>query len=1116
MTHRPLVICSILISMLASAISIADDTEIYGTAGNTGNTLAKPNVMFIMDTSGSMKVEVINRPAFDGATNYNGNYPADHFFSGLGQGNDKGHKLTAITGTTNCDATVATMNNLGKVNGNYQQDRNGWRNSLENNNDNDIRCDNGGNNDWLYSADYMNWFNNYDQNGGTNTGKTRLQTVVDVVKGITNSIADVNMGLMRFDEGNGGGSDSDYGGGHVDVAIKDIATTKTDIQTKLDGYGANGGTPLTEVMYEAGRYYRGETPVFGNHSRPAHLAANATSMTGTSYKSPITAQCQKNHIILFTDGQASVDEEVNDEIQTLVAGIDFTSVPNLNKNCSGSGGCLDELTYWLNQTDHSTGTSGFTGIQPITTYTIGGFDLDDASVALNSAAVHGDGSFYQANNTVGLTEVLTEIFTEILATDSTFTAPAVSVNAFNASEHRNDLFYALFRPENKVKWGGNLKRYKIEDEEIVAYTVKQGDRTSTSATAPAIDEETGYFKDEVFDYWNTLPYPDGKNVTKGGMAHKVDYVDRVIFSNNISDNMASFDDVASFTSFNMLASDFTATSITDWVKGRDTLNADGDTDGDTTDNRFSIGDPLHSEPVVVSYGGTEATPDATIFFGTNEGFIHGVSTETGEEQFAFLPYELHDIQNTYYTNTASVGDKPYGMDGLLTAWFKDVNKNGVLNSSGTTNDAGEHVYLYGGMRRGGRSYYGLDISNRDIPSMLFKITGDETSGFDNLGQTWSKMTIAKVKWNDEDKFVLFFTGGYDIKQDANNTRENDDVGNSIYMIDAEDGTLLWSASDADANLILGDMTNSMPATLSAIDITGNGFVNTLFAVDMGGRVFRVDINQTNTSAANFATGGLVAQVGDSTAAGNRRFYNKPNVALVKDKQYGDYYSIAIGSGYRAHPLNTTIEDRFYVIKDKTPYNIREDFDEITYKHITEAGSTVTSGPVDPTKLYNATKSMNGTLSNELKALLTGGAGWYVELSSSEKVLSESLTYTGTVIFSTFSPTVINGAACGADTGTARAYALDQKWAGPVLDLDGDGDVDANLVLKHSGIPPRPFIHVTPDEDGTLVPGLSIGLEVIKKNKDPDPKEPDCDSNNCFVTPVYWRQNDNNPEAEEGI
>jgi type IV pilus assembly protein PilY1 len=1109
MTHRPLVICSILISMLASTFSIADDTEIYGTAGNTGNTLAKPNVMFIMDTSGSMQSTVINRPAFDGATVYNGNYPVDHFFSSLGQGNRNGHKLTALK--TGCDATEESLEQLGKVNGNYQQDRSGWKNSLENNNDNDIRCNNGGNNDWLYSANYMNWFNRWDENGGTNTGIDRLQTVVDVVKGITNSISDVNMGLMRFDRGNGGGRDSDYGGGYVDVAIADIATAKTGIQTKLDLYEHQGGTPLTEVMYEAGRYYRGETPVFGTSSLP-HQSVEA-SKTGSSYKSPITAQCQKNHIILFTDGQASVDGEVNDEIQTLVAGMDFTDVPNLNKNCSGSGGCLDELTYWLSQTDHSTGTSGFTGIQPITTYTIGGFDLDDASVALNSAAVHGNGSFYQANNTVGLTEVLTEIFTEILATDSTFTAPAVSVNAFNASEHRDDLFYALFRPENKVKWGGNLKRYKIKDEEIVAYTVKQSDRTSTSATVPAIKEATGYFKEEIFDYWNTLAYPDGKNVTKGGMAHKIDYVDRVIFSNNTSDNMASFDDVASFTSFNMSASDFTSTSITDWVKGRDTLNADGDTDGDTTDNRFSIGDPLHSEPVVVPYGGTEANPDSTIFFGTNEGFIHGVSTETGEEQFAFLPYELHDIQNTYYTNTAAVGDKPYGMDGLLTAWFKDVNKNGVLNSSGTTNDVGEHVYLYGGMRRGGRSYYGLDISNRDNPSMLFKITGDETSGFDNLGQTWSKMTIAKVKWNDEDKFVLFFTGGYDIKQDANNTREDDDVGNSIYMIDAEDGTLLWSASDASANLILDDMTNSMPATLSAIDITGNGFVNTLFAVDMGGRVFRVDINQANTSAADFATGGLVAQVGNSTAAGNRRFYNKPNVALVKDKQYGDYYTIAIGSGYRAHPLNTSIEDRFYVIKDKTPYNIREDFDKITYKHITEAGSTVTSGPVDPTKLYNATASMNGTLSNELKALLTGGAGWYVELSSSEKVLAESLTYAGNVIFSTFSPTVINGAACGADTGTARAYALDQKWAHPVLDLDGDGDVDASLVLSHSGIPPRPVIIYVPDDNGGSTPTPSIGLEIIKENEVEDGVEPDCDGNNCFVTPVYWRQNDNDPEAE---
>jgi type IV pilus assembly protein PilY1 len=1114
MNHRPIVICSILISMLTSAFSVADDTEIYGTAGNVANNLSKPNVMFIMDTSGSMSVTVINRPAFDVATDYNGNYPDTHFFSGLGQDNDEGHLLTALSQGTSagCDPTEAVLEQIGKVNGNYMQYRSGaWRYSLSNNNNGTVRCEtvsgDTGNNDWLYSANYMNWFNNYNQNGGVDTGKDRLETVVDVVKGITNSITDVNMGLMRFDRGIGGNNDSNYGGGHVDVAIEDIATAKTKIQNKLDTYTHQGGTPLTEVMYEAGRYYRGESPIFGNNSHPNNSVSD--SKTGGNYISPITAQCQKNHIILFTDGEASVDKEVNDEINTLMDNMDLTGVPNLDADCSGSGGCLDELTYWLSQTDHSTGASGQTGSQPITTYTIGGFDLD-------SAAVHGDGLFYQANNTDGLTAVLTEIFTEILATDSTFTAPAVSVNAFNSSEHRDDLFYALFRPENNVKWGGNLKRYKIDKGEIVAFSVDEDNRASTTPPIGAIDELTGYFKENIFGYWNPTPYPDGKNVTKGGMANKVDYESRAIFSNNTSDMMASFDDVATASSFNMSAADFTSSQIKDWVKGKDILNADGDSDGDTTDNRYSIGDPLHSEPVVVAYGGTAESPDSTIYFGTNEGFIHGVSTETGEEQFAFLPSELHDIQTTYYTNTAAVADKPYGMDGFLTTWFKDENRNNLLNGSGSTPETDEHAYLYAGMRRGGRSYYGLDISRRDVPTMLFRITGgvDGTNGFENLGQTWSKMTVAKVKWGDDSKFVLFFSGGYDEAQDSNTLREDDTVGNSIYMVDATTGELLWEASNTGADLNITAMKNSMPASVSAVDITGDSHVDYLFAADMGGRIFRIDINQKNTSATDFATGGRIAQVGDSTAEGNRRFYNKPNISLVKDKHNGDYLTIAIGSGYRAHPLNTTIEDRFYVIKDYSPFTARTDYsdstDESTF--ITEAASTkltlTTIESVDNKKLYNATSaSETGALTSDLTRLLSHGAGWYVTLGAAEKVLAESLTFGGAVIFSTFSPKSTSSDACGADTGTARAYSLDQKWALPASDLDGDGDVEASITLSHSGIPPRPvIIYDGTYSEGGVTPTTSIGLEVLNQPSDADGANY-CEINNCYVTPIYWRQNE---------
>ena len=344
------------------------------------------------------------------------------------------------------------------------------------------------------------------------------------------------------------------------------------------------------------------------------------------------------------------------------------------------------------------------------------------------------------------------------------------------------------------------------------------------------------------------------------------------------------------------------------------------------------------------------------------------------------------------------------------------------------------------------------------------------------------------------------------------------------MVDAKTGELLWTASNEDANLNISNMTNSMPASLSAIDITGEGNVDYLFAADTGGRVFRIDINQNNAGESDFATGGVIASLSGTSAANNRRFYNKPNVSLVKDKQNGDHLTIAIGSGHRAHPIfNKAIEDRFYVIKDFNPYNT-----PTTYTTKTEAPTTTTSlgdgESPNPAKLYNATALMtqgDTAFTTSMQQLMSKGGGWYVTFNNEgEKVLSESTTFSGAIIFTTFSPSNGTAVGCGPDTGQSRTYALNQQNAMAAIDLDGDGDLDANdtsVTLTQSGIAPRPVVIYRPDGGKTIAIGTE-NIEDDRFNDDlPDPdceekgtcpeKEPKCSKHNCYVIPKYWRQNE---------
>lgn len=1111
----------LLVGLSICLSALADDTEIYGSVAIDDGSRINSNVLFIMDTSGSMDEDVtVAHTPYDPDADYTGGYEDDHVYKSNTAKTDSGNPISEMK--SGCSNEVDDLKEVGKRYDYYQQKKgNKWQ-ALVDGSSNEMRCDStrGGYTSLLYTGHYLNWF--------TAVGaaeSTRMDVVVDVVKELTESLTDINLGLMRFDRNSDGGM--------IDVPISDIDTSGPLIRAKLDEYYPDGGTPLEETMYEATRYYRGDEWYFGDNSSPNTSVSGSRS--GSTYTSPISASCQKNHIILLTDGAPTNDQSANSKIRDLVEDLSLPS--GLSGSCSGNGACMDELAYWLQNTDHS---ATHAGSQPITTYTIGGFGLASGVTLLKSAADYGGGRYFAADDTVELTKALDSIFIDILSTDSTFTAPAVSVNAFNASEHRDDLFYALFRPEDNVKWAGNLKKYRLTDEGIVE---------GKDVGLPAISDATGFFNEAIYDFWNSSTTdPDGKNVDEGGMANLLLVNTRNIFTNTEADSGVksiivdySHANGATKESFGFGDNETDEfNTVYKWSTGIDVEDTNGN--GDSTESRYSIGDPLHSEPVIVTYGGSEASPESTIFFGTNEGFIHAVNTETGNEEFAFIPRDLHSTQKTYFENSAAAADKPYGMDGKITTWFKDNDGDSILEGDGATRED-EHIFLYSGMRRGGSNYYGLNVSTRSKPELLFEIKRGDT-GFEELGQTWSGMTVARVMFKDKPTDVLFFGGGYDENQDIDNPVTDDTMGRAIYMVDATSGDLLaWvGGPGSKADLEIPEMLNSIPASVSAIDITGDDLIDYLFAVDTGGRVFRIDINVDKDTVFQ---GAMIAELGKSATGAdsikdNRRFYNKPNVALVKDKAQGDYLTIAVGSGHRALPIsNNSVENRFYVLKDSNSQKVKKDH---TYNVVTEDLLGLTKLDDSKIKLadmgkkvFDATSLMLGKVGGKkgtamtyteianMKAVITAGGGWYVEFKDEEnknigeKVLAESTTFSGAIIFTTFSKSGKTSSTCGPDTGISRVYALSQKWGEAAIDFDGDGDVDASKELSHSGIAPRPVVIYRKGGAKTI----AIGTEAIEDSRfvqgDHEGEDcgddcatkvvSDCEGSNCNVTPVYWSQQD---------
>ena len=164
--------------------------------------------------------------------------------------------------------------------------------------------------------------------------------------------------------------------------------------------------------------------------------------------------------------------------------------------------------------------------------------------------------------------------------------------------------------------------------------------------------------------------------------------------------------------------DPTLAEIISYTRGVDVT--DVDQDNVTAEARLQMGDPLHAQPATVIYGGTPANPDindAMIFFATNDGFLHAVDPLTGVEQWAFVPPDFLDDQVEMFRNDSSP-DKHYGVDGNLRIQTYVTNDDGVIDPT-----AGERVYLFFGMRRGGDFYYGLDVTDPNDPRYLWRLDG---------------------------------------------------------------------------------------------------------------------------------------------------------------------------------------------------------------------------------------------------------------------------------------------------------------------------------------------------------------------------------------------------------
>lgn len=861
-----------------------------------------------------------------------------------------------------------------------------------------------------------------------------------------------------------------------------------------------------ELYFEFFRYLTGQG-IYNAHNGWTDYASNSSSNLDVDdplaawdtaieqpstkkYISPLvgTDACARIFAINFYGGQVNQEDDSDSAIAA-------------SKSSGGLGVAMNDfvdIVAYMHDADLADDTYGdvptIAGEQGVTSYFItSNPNRDEHELAFEGGT---NKALTLTDDPEALVNALTSVFKEILSVSTTFVAASVPVNVFNRSESLDNVFIALFQAENEPFWNGNLKKLKLKVVESALDQSKLVElQDALGNTAIALD---GRIKHDALTYWTdgtSLPDPtpdteeeagrDGRVVNRGaagqmipgfinqtiGTANDIgggepgaDGPRKVLYDNGEGQPLAALDattETATALKGYFGTDDAGALDAITWLRGINPVT------GET--RRWLLGDPLHSRPLPINYGlrdghDDQSNPLIYIAMASNDGYMHfirntnGDGDELGREVWAFVPTDIMGTIPSLVQNAPMVPKHPYTVDGAPAAFLDDVNGDGSITGT-------EEAYLYFGLRRGGRVYYALDVSDPDAPELAWTIKKGDT-GFETLGQTWSRPQVGMMDYDADGTKdpVVVFGGGYDPGKDARGSAvgTDDDEGNAIYVVHAKTGELIYKATHA-------SMLDSIPSDVTIVDTNGDQLIDRIIAGDTGGNVWRVD---TYGDLDNWQTT-LLAKLGRhyvSDTANDRRFFHRPD--FVQAQTYVDvettvdgvttvsqelvqFDAVLIGSGNRPNPL-----DQEYVNPPVNwLYMIRDDRLKPA-KASPSPAYAVDDLAITHGTLGDITDPATGTPTTD---------GWrlLLDVGDGEKSLSSPLTLSNTVFFTTYLPTgtdadqdPLESTTCGPSEGSGLLYAVDLATGLPKLNYNSSDDTggenttaeDRYKELDSGGIP----------------------------------------------------------------
>ena len=746
----------------------------------------------------------------------------------------------------------------------------------------------------------------------------------------------------------------------------------------------------------------GLTPIAGT------LQTAIDYFKGTS--SPILDSCQKNFVILVTDGLPSVNE----------SGATGTAAA-LMPAVIGKVDALRAVQKQLGSTSYTFN---------ILTYVVGMALTTDAEPYLDNMAAHGgtavNGKALYANKPADIVTMLDNALSDIVTRSYSFSTSSISSSR---TYDENFIYEATFEPvSNDPFWKGYLKKWSLQTDGSLNTVIWEAGAVLQAKSAAGRNIKTLIggipvnFTSSDIDSSTPVPYA------------KMSVADQA-----------------------------TANKVIKYIRGYAT-----DTDGTTINpDNWKLGDIFHSSPITLgtpslffhdiidtnsafesyrnahprashcSDGGTSCSGygKRMVITGANDGQFHAFKATTGEEFWSFIPPNLlPKLQDIYHTSNSSTLPHNFYVDGQITAtdawlpsgWNDGSSKNAsdwktlVMFSLGK-NDRDYTTANKSAIRTSTKywsssasscdtdiqetwdathlkycGYFAFDFTYAPDSDPTFKWALQPTATeAPYLGEPWSAISIGRVRIGGEERWIGVIGGGYDAADcssggcDALKRR-----GKGIIVFDLYTGVPIWSFTHNDSTN--PDMDYSIPSQVSLVDSDNDGFIDRAYVGDIKGNMWQIkfctkaDLQSNANCGTSSWKGSLLLDKLSGSA--NYPLYYPPTV--TRDSN-GDLW-VFWASGDKVDPTGNSSAARVYGLK------------ALLCKDTNGNPSPCARGDS-----ANITAYCNNASTK---------IGWYKDLAANEKVLAPLVAFNNVLLFTSFIPAAGSSDLC-TKTGTAYLYAI---------------------------------------------------------------------------------------------